>query len=147
MKPISGKRQIPRVLNPDYLSQMRTGGSWWQKILVSKFSAGMPWLSWWLQTPFADTLWNHRHNKSRDRAPEFEREICTSFDSVSASIKFKGTGESSRGYWASVNTSKHAQSYRFILQLKKTPPKIGQAKKYLFLITEIGEQRRTSQAL
>lgn len=82
------------------------------------------WLSWWLcyNIVYRHCVWNHRHNKSRERAPEIEREIRTSLNSVSASIKLRGTGESSRGYWASVNTFKHAPSYRFIFQFKKNWP-------------------------
>lgn len=141
MKTISNKRQVSRVLNPDYPPQMRLG------LLMAK-DFGLWVLNWNSLAELVAVLEHHlqarsgiRHNKSRERAPEIEREICTSLNSVSASIKFKGTGESSRGYWASVNTSKHAPSCRFIFQFKK----IGHPKKHLFLITEIGEQRRTSQ--
>lgn len=42
-------------------------------------------------TLFADTVRNHKRNKSREGGSEIEREIRTSLNSVSTSIKFKGT--------------------------------------------------------
>lgn len=142
MKPISNKRQSQeceiQIVHPRGGLEAADGKRFWSLNSQLEYPG---WAGGCIITPFTDTVWNHRHNKSRERALEIEREIRTSLNSVSASIKFKGAGESSRGYWASVNTSKHAPSYRFIFQFKK----IGQAEKRLFLITETGEQRRTSQ--
>lgn len=69
------------------------------------------WVDGCIITLFKDIVWNHKHNKSRESASKIEREIRTSLNSVSTSIKFKGTWESSWGYWASVNISKYVPTY------------------------------------